>query len=181
MEDKVIVEKCLNGDTDSFEYLVAKYKKLVYSIALRFLRDTHLAEDITQEVFFKAFRKLDMYDTNMKFSAWISRITHNTCIDTIRKNKNYSVAAGDEPVMEDTEGESADEVLVKKEKKQWLEEQIRLLKPGYKTPLLLFHQAGLSYEEIAKTMNVPLSIVKNRIYRARKMLKEKMNEYYREA
>lgn len=180
MEDKLIVEKCLKGDTDSFEYLVAKYKKLVYSIAFRFFNDPHLAEDITQEVFFKAYRKLNMYDTNMKFSAWISRITHNTCIDTIRKNKNYSVAAEENPVIEDT-AEAADEIVVEKEKREWLEEQIRLLKPAYKTPLLLFHQGGLSYEEIAKSMNVPLSIVKNRIYRARKMLKEKMSEYYREA
>lgn len=87
MEDRMIVERCLNGDTDSFEYLVTKYKKLVYSIALRFFNDPHLAEDVTQEVFFKAYRKLYMYDTNMKFSAWISRIAHNTCIDTLRKNK----------------------------------------------------------------------------------------------
>lgn len=180
MEDKVIIEKCLNGDDDSFKYLVAKYKNLVYSIALRFLKDTYLAEDITQEVFFKAYRKLHMYDTNMKFSAWIGRITHNTCIDVIRKNKNYSVVASEDSIIEDT-SEPVDEVLVKKEKKEWLEEQISLLKPGYKTPLLLFHQAGLSYEEIAKSMNVPLSIVKNRIYRARKMLKEKMTEYYKEA
>jgi len=180
MEDKMIVEKCLNGDIDSFEYLVAKYKKLVYSIAISFFKDPHLAEDITQEVFFKAYRKLDMYDTGMKFSSWISRIAHNTCIDTLRKNKNYTVAAEENPVVEDTT-ESADDILINKEKKQWLEEQIRLLKPGYKTPLLLFHQAGLSYEEIAKVMNVPLSIVKNRIYRARKMLKEKMAEYFGEA
>ena len=50
MEDKVIVEKCLNGDTDSFEVLVTKYKKLVYSIAIRFVRDPYIAEDITQDV-----------------------------------------------------------------------------------------------------------------------------------
>lgn len=179
MEDKEIVERCLKGDTDSFEYLVTKYKKLVYSIALRFFQDPHLAEDITQEVFLKAYKKLEMYDPDMKFSAWIGRITHNTCIDTLRKNKNYTVASSDDPIIEDV-GEPADEIVIKKEKKEWLEEQISLLKPGYKTPLLLFHQAGLSYEEIAKSMNVPLSIVKNRIYRARKMLKEKMAEYYEE-
>jgi RNA polymerase sigma-70 factor (ECF subfamily) len=82
-------------------------------------------------------------------------------------------------IIEDTD-DSADEIVIKKEKKQWIEEQIRQLAPGYKTPLLLFHQGGLSYEEIARSMNVPLSIVKNRIYRARKMLKEKMADYYRE-
>lgn len=179
MEEKQIIERCLNGDTDCFSLLVTQYKKLVYSIALRFLKDSYQAEDITQEVFLKAYRKLALYDTNMKFSAWIGRITHNTCIDTIRKDKNYSVVNSDAVVVEDTE-ESADEVLIKKERKQWIEEQIRLLEPGYKTPLLLFHQAGLSYDEIAKSMDVPLSIVKNRIYRARKMLKEKMSEYYRE-
>ena len=82
-------------------------------------------------------------------------------------------------IVEDTD-ESADELVIKKERKQWIEEQIRQLGPGYKTPLLLFHQAGLSYEEIARSMMVPLSIVKNRIYRARKMLKEKMVDYYGE-
>ncbi|HZK26617.1 MAG TPA: sigma-70 family RNA polymerase sigma factor [Thermoclostridium sp.] len=176
MEDKVIVEKCLNGDTDSFEVLVTKYKKLVYSIAIRFVRDPHIAEDITQEVFFKAYRKLDMYDTSLKFSAWIGRITQNTCIDSIRKNKNYSVVSSEDPIIEDT-AKPIDELLVQKEKKQWIDKQISLLKPGYKTPLILFHQAGLSYDEIAKSMDVPLSIVKNRIYRARKMLKQKMAEY----
>ncbi|NLN64754.1 MAG: sigma-70 family RNA polymerase sigma factor [Clostridiaceae bacterium] len=179
MEDREIVERCLNGEIDCFSHLVTNYKKLVYSIALRFLKDPQHAEDITQEVFFKAYRKLALYDTNMKFSSWIGRITHNTCIDTIRKNRNYQVVPSDEMIIEDTD-DSADEIVIKKEKKQWIEEQIRQLAPGYKTPLLLFHQGGLSYEEIARSMNVPLSIVKNRIYRARKMLKEKMADYYRE-
>ena len=179
MEDKEIIERCLSGDTECFSELVRNYKKLVYSIALRFLKDPHTAEDITQEVFLKAYRKLAMYDTNMKFSAWIGRITHNTCIDSIRKDKNYSVVNSDEVIVEDLD-DSADEIVIKKERKQWIEEQIRQLDPGYKTPLLLFHQGGLSYEDIARSMNVPLSIVKNRIYRARKMLKEKMTEYYGE-
>ena len=87
MEDKEIVERCLKGELECFSHLVANYKKLVYSIALRFLKDHQSAEDITQEVFLKAYKKLSLYDTNMKFSAWIGRITHNTCIDTIRKNK----------------------------------------------------------------------------------------------
>jgi RNA polymerase sigma-70 factor (ECF subfamily) len=179
MEEKEIIKRCIDGDIDCFGQLVENYKKLVYSIALRILKDPHTAEDITQEVFFKAYRKLELYDTNMKFSAWLGRITHNTCIDTIRKNKNYSLVASDDVVVGDT-SESTEELVIKKERKQWIEEQIRMLEPGYKTPLLLFHQAGLSYDEIARSMGVPLSIVKNRIYRARKKLKEKMVKYYGE-
>jgi RNA polymerase sigma-70 factor (ECF subfamily) len=179
MEERNIIERCLNGDTDCFSYLVFNYKKLVYSIALRFTRDPHAAEDIAQEVFLKAYKNLHMYDCNMKFSAWIGRITHNTCIDVLRRNKNYFVASSDEQVIEDYK-DSPDEMVIKKERKEWLEGQIRLLAPGYKTPLLLFHKGGLSYEEIARVMNVPLSIVKNRIYRARKMLKDKMTSYYGE-
>ncbi len=179
MEEKEIIERCLNGDTDCFSNLVVNYKKLVYSIALRFVKDPHTAEDITQEVFLKAYKKLSLYDTSMKFSSWIGRITHNTCIDCIRKDRNYTLVNSDEPVIEDLD-EPADEIVIKKERKQWIEEHIRMLEPGYKTPLLLFHQGGLSYEEIARSMKVPLSIVKNRIYRARKMLKEKMAEYYKE-
>lgn len=180
MDDREIVERCLSGDIECFSYLVENYKKLVYSIALRLIKDPHTAEDITQEVFIKAYRKLALYDTSLKFSAWIGRITHNTCIDLIRKDKNYQVVNSDNLIVEDVE-ESVDEHIIRKEQKQWIEEQIRQLKPGYSTPLLLFHQGGLSYEEIAKSMNVPLSIVKNRIFRARKMLKEKMAGYYKEA
>ncbi len=180
MDDREIVERCLSGDIECFSYLVENYKKLVYSIALRLIKDPHTAEDITQEVFIKAYRKLTLYDTSLKFSAWIGRITHNTCIDLIRKDKNYQVVNSDNLIVEDVE-ESVDEHIIRKEQKQWIEEQIRQLKPGYSTPLLLFHQGGLSYEEIAKSMNVPLSIVKNRIFRARKMLKEKMAGYYKEA
>ncbi len=179
MEEREVIDRCLKGDTDSFSFLVTKYKKLVYSIALRFLNDPYLAEDITQEVFFKAYRKLILYDSNMKFSAWIGRITHNTCIDSIRKTRNYKIVDSEDTVIEDYD-EPTDELVIKKERKEWIEEQIRKLEPGYKTPLLLFHQGGLSYEEIARSMNVPLSIVKNRIYRARKMLKERMTEYYGE-
>jgi RNA polymerase sigma factor (sigma-70 family) len=179
MEEREIIERCLNGETDCFSYIVLNYKKLVYSIALRFLKDPHVAEDITQDVFLKAYKKLHMYDCNMKFSAWIGRITHNTCIDVIRRNKNYLTVNSEEQVIEDY-GDSPDEMVIKKERKKWLEDQIRQLAPGYKTPLLLFHKGGLSYEEIARSMNVPLSIVKNRIYRARKMLKEKMMSYYGE-
>lgn len=180
MEDKEIVERCLNGDIECFGYLVEKYKKLVYSIALALMKDPHTAEDISQEVFIKAYRKLGLYDTSLKFSAWIGKITHNTCIDLIRKDRNYQVVNSDNPIIEDME-ESADEHIIRKERKEWIKEQIRQLKPGYKTPLLLFHQGGLSYGEIARSMNVPLSIVKNRIFRARKILKGKMAEYYREA
>jgi RNA polymerase sigma-70 factor (ECF subfamily) len=180
MDDREIVERCLSGDIECFSYLVENYKKLVYSIALRLIKDPHTAEDITQEVFIKAYRKLALYDTSLKFSAWIGRITHNTCIDLIRKDKNYQVVNSDNLIVEDVE-KSVDEHIIRKEQKQWIEEQIRQLKPGYSTPLLLFHQGGLSYEEIAKSMNVPLSIVKNRIFRARKMLKEKMAGYYKEA
>jgi len=179
MEEREIIERCLNGETDCFSYIVLNYKKLVYSIALRFLKDPDAAEDITQEVFLKAYKKLHMYDRNMKFSAWIGRITHNTCIDAIRRNKNHLTVSTEEQDVQ-AYGVSPDETVIKKERKEWLEEQIRLLAPGYKTPLLLFHKGGLSYEEIAKSMNVPISIVKNRIYRARKMLKEKMASYYGE-
>lgn len=180
LSDESLACKSLDGDMSAFEELVNRYKRPVFSIVYRMIGQYQEAEDITQEVFIKAYRKLTLYDTSLKFSAWIGRITHNTCIDLIRKDKNYQVVNSDNLIVEDVE-ESVDEHIIRKEQKQWIEEQIRQLKPGYSTPLLLFHQGGLSYEEIAKSMNVPLSIVKNRIFRARKMLKEKMAGYYKEA
>lgn len=174
MQDYEVVRLCLEGRTEHFEILVDRYQKLVYSLALSYLKDPQLAEDAAQEAFTKAYKHLASYNPAFKFSTWIARITANTCTDLLRKKKDYCPI---EEAFEVTDPKGTPEQqVIGKETKDRLKSLINRLDPKYKQPLMLFHAAGMKYEEIAEYLKVPMSIVKNRIFRARKMLRQAMEE-----
>ncbi|NLW02465.1 MAG: sigma-70 family RNA polymerase sigma factor [Clostridiaceae bacterium] len=174
MQDYEIVRLCLQGRTEFFERLVDRYQKLVYSLAMTRLKDPYLAEDAAQEAFVKAYRHLASYNPEYKFSTWIARITANTCTDLLRKRKGF-YPVDSAPEATDPEGTPEQHVITRETKKR-LETLIDGLSPKYKQPLMLYHISGMKYDEIAEYLKVPMSIVKNRIYRARKMLREAMED-----
>ena len=90
MEDMVHIKKCLNGQKDAFEFLVTKYKNLVYSIALNTLLNKNDAADVTQEVFLKAWANLSRYNPEFTFKTWIARITVNHCINLNYKSRRIT-------------------------------------------------------------------------------------------
>jgi len=146
------------------------------------VRDTALAEDLAQEIFVKAFRSLDAYDPERKFSSWLFKIAHNATIDHLRKR------GLDTQPLEETgvEGEEAglirtlaDPAAVSPaqrherfEMAQALEVAMRRLRPEYREIVVLRFQEGLAYEEIAEATDLPLGTVKTHIHRARKELAE---------
>lgn len=174
MQDYEVVRLCLQGRTEYFEELVERYQKLVYSLALSYLKDPQLVEDAAQEAFVKAYKHLASYNPEFKFSTWIARITTNTCTDILRKRKEMCPI---EDAFEVTDSEDTPEQqVIGRETKNRLEALINRLDPKYKQPLMLYHLSGMKYEEIAEYMRVPMSIVKNRIFRARKMLRQAMED-----
>ncbi len=175
MQDYEIIKLCLDGKTDAFEILVNRYQRLVYSIALNYLKDADLAEDAAQEAFIKAYTYLRSYRPEFKFSTWVARITHNTCIDHLRKRRETTPL--DEAFEVTDCSMTPEDAAISKERRKKLEALINGLEPKYKEPLMLYHASGLRYEEIADLLKVPLSIVKNRIFRARKMLKAALEGY----
>lgn len=173
LSDYEIIKLCVNGDKEIFSELVNRYKNLVYSIILRMITDSEEANDLAQEVFVKVYKNLDKYYPDYKFSTWIIRITTNHVIDYRRKKKQETVSF-EEVDYEISSGESPEEAYLKKEQKQGLEELVGSLPEMYKVPIMLYHQQGLSYQEIADVTDEPLSKVKNRIFRGRKMLKDSL-------
>ncbi len=179
-EDANLVGRCLGGDEKSFEELLNKYRKTVYSICLRMVRNPTDAEDLAQEAFIRTFSVLDRYNPVYPFSSWLFRITSNLCIDFIRRRKDgiYSL---DQPVM-GNEGEMSRQVpsgVVKpdrdmetKEMMTALEESIQLLPEHYRIIVILRHQEQLTYEEISDNLGIPLGTVKARIHRARNLIRE---------
>lgn len=173
--DYELVKQSINGDEDAFAELLTRYKNLVYSVILRMVNDMEDANDLAQEVFIKVYKNLDKYQLEYKFSTWLIRITTNHVIDYRRKKKQDTISM-DDMVYEPADDNTPEKEYISREEKQSLAEVIGDLPDIYKIPIVLYHQQGLRYQEIADIIGEPLSKVKNRIFRGRKMLKEKLEK-----
>ena len=155
-----------------FEELLGRYKNLVYSVVLRMVNDREEANDLAQEVFIKIYRNLARYQPEYKFSTWAIKICSNHVIDYRRKKKAETVNIDDTVGLTAPSADNPETVYAMKELSQLLRGLLEDLPEMYRIPIVLYHQQGLSYQEIADITDEPLSKVKNRIFRGRKILKE---------
>lgn len=174
VSDTDLIQKCLAGDQDAFYELVVRYKKLIYSVVYNMIHDKQEVNDISQEVFIRIYKSLDRYNPEYKFSTWSVKIATNLCLDILRKKKIDSVSI-DEIAGVSSKADTPEIKYIKKEKSQIIREAVASLPEKYRVPIVLFHQNGLSYEEMAKVLNEPMTIIKNRLYRARLLLREKLS------
>ncbi|HPV02198.1 MAG TPA: sigma-70 family RNA polymerase sigma factor, partial [Clostridiales bacterium] len=161
--------------------LVTRYKKLIFSVVYNMINDKEEVSDVSQEVFLRIYKALDRYDPKYKFSTWAVRIATNLCLDMHRKKKADSTPIDE--VRDLSDGmDTPEESYLQKERSERIRRAIQELPEKYRTPIILFHQNGLSYDEMTKVLGQPMTIVKNRLYRARLMLREAlMNERKEEA
>jgi RNA polymerase sigma-70 factor (ECF subfamily) len=180
--DEDIVRRCLAGDRDAYGVLVQRYQGRIVGYVQRMVRDREQALDIAQEAFLKAWVHLARYDSQWRFSTWIYSIASNAAIDHLRRRKKRMVSL-DEPIrMGDSEMQrelpgpdrTAADDLEGKELAERLEAAIAELPFEYRQLLLLRHPGGRSYEEIAEITKLPMGTVKNRIFRARQRLKDRL-------
>ncbi len=173
MTDYELARLCAEGKTQYFEELVERYKNLVYSVLLRMVKDREEVNDLAQDVFIKLYRNIDKYDPQFRFSTWVIRICTNHVIDCRRK-KHLECLPIEDFHMEPDQSDTPEEIALDGERKAIIKETLDDLPEMYRLPVVLYHQNGLSYQEISERINEPMSKVKNRIFRARKMLKEKL-------
>lgn len=173
MTDYELIRACLEKDSRYFEEIVERYKNLVYSIILRMQNDREEANDLAQEVFIKVYKNLHKYYPEYKFSTWIIRITTNHIIDYNRQKKQQYVPLDEVDYEMPAPADSLPEdEYLKKERSKALKDAINGLPDMYKVPIVLYHNQGMSYQEISDAICEPLSKVKNRIFRGRKILKD---------
>jgi len=172
--DVDLISKCLNGDNDAFSGLVTRYKKLIYSVVYNMINNKQDVNDIVQEVFIKIYSALDKYNPEYKFSTWAVRIATNCCLDILKKKRIDAVSIEEKIGVSDSVDTPEDE-YIKKEKRKRINDELNRLPEKYRVPLILFHKNGLSYDEISQVLNEPMSIVKNRLYRARLMLRDSLS------
>ena len=173
-QERVLIARVLDGDTDAFEALVRANEKGVYNLALRMLGSEQDALDASQEAFFRAYRSLDRFQGGSKLSVWLYRVTSNVCLDMLRKAGRRR-----ESPLTDQDGrdlplpdESADpqRELEKKELRRALRRNMAKLEPGFRQALVLRDVNGLTYDEIAQVTGLEPGTVKSRIFRARRKL-----------
>jgi len=171
--DIEIVRKCLAGDVNAFEGFIEKYKKAVYNTAYRMVGNREEAEDISQEAFIRMYNSLSRYNPDYKFLTWALKITTNLCLDSLRKRKGETVPI-DETFDINDGNDTPEEEYIRKENQKMVQDAIMKLPDKYREFLILFHHRNLSYQEIMDITGESLTIVKNRLYRARQMLKEEL-------
>jgi len=167
------INRILQGEPQLYGEIISAYKNAVFSLCYRMVYQKQEAEDLSQEVFLKVYRNLGKYNQKMKFSTWILSIARNTCIDYLRKNRGENVPL-EEGIRTKEVPISAEEAYLYKEQKQEIERAISALPEEYRLLITLYHQQGQSYKEITEILNMPMSLVKNRLHRGRKMLKEQL-------
>ena len=175
MQDMELVKLCIKGDNNAFADLLSRYKNLVYSIVLRMVNDREEANDLAQEVFIKLYKNLEKYSDEYKFSTWTMKITTNHVIDHRRKRVQETTVIDDALELPES-SKTPEEAYLAKEQREMLQEVLEQLPDMYKIPIVLYHQQGLSYQEIAEIIEEPLSKVKNRIFRGRKILKDAISQ-----
>ena len=170
--DQIIINKILEGDTNAFAQLVDRYKDLVFTLALRMVKNREEAEEVSQDTFIKAFKSLDKFKGKSKFSTWIYRVAYNTCLDRLKKIKReYNVVAIDE--FTEHQVKTLDNALDKMEQdehKQKIQECLQLLPSDDSFLLTLYYFEERSLEEISKVVNLTANNVKVKLFRSRKKL-----------
>lgn len=175
--DRELVATAATGLEGSFEELVRRYQRPISAYVYRMVGDYEAALDLTQEIFIKVYGSLARYRSEFKFSTWIYKIAHNCAVDHLRRNagRERSLVSGIEGDQYDlpieSGGLSPEQESEQKERRLEIELVVRSLPTTYRELIVLRHSQDLTYEEIVDVTGLPLGTVKNRLFRAREMMR----------
>ncbi|OGD62306.1 hypothetical protein A2215_03675 [Candidatus Berkelbacteria bacterium RIFOXYA2_FULL_43_10] len=173
--DEEIAKLVQSGSANSFGELIDRYQDKLLRYGKRFLFNYDDVEDAVQEVFIKAYENIQSFNTKMKFSPWIYRIAHNTFINIIRKSKREPISFFDPDTFFAKSLRSDNDVESEANKhfdKMEVEKHLKILKPKYREPLVLYYIEEKSYQEISDILRIPVSTVGVRINRAKNIIKD---------
>jgi RNA polymerase sigma-70 factor (ECF subfamily) len=168
--DREIIDLIVGGEKQLFQVIVDRYKNLVYSLSLRMLgNEDHEADDLAQDAFVRAFRFLDTYKDDFKFSTWISRITVNLYKDRFKK-KRHVMGSEEELARHADQKNNPENETIGNIRRKSVVSIIGRLDEKYRDIVLLYFFEEFSYEEISEVLDVPMGTVKSRLNRAKLIL-----------
>lgn len=189
--DHDLLRLCAVGNPEAFDAIVQRYKNPILNYIYRMLHDYDRALELTQETFIRVYKNAPRYKFMSTFSSWIYKIATNLTLNEIRRRKYVKFNSlvppknidPDEEVLEmdleDTKSPLPDQLLEKDETVMMVRKAIDSLPPKYRSPLILRDVDGMSYEDISKSIRLPLGTVKSRINRGRLLIKKKLEKFFR--
>ena len=177
-DDTILVSRVLAGNPHAFRQLVKQHERLVWHMVSRVANRPQDSEDICQEVFLRVYQKLPLFRHQSKLSTWIATIAYRTAINHAKKEHKHISEDLDQASVYLQETPDAHEQLEKEAVHTYVHEQMSKLPVQYKTILTLFHLEEMSLVEIQQIMDMPVGTVKNYLFRARKLLKDRLQERY---
>lgn len=178
LTDVELIQTAIRGGEDGFEELVRRYQRPITGYIYRMLNNYDASLDVTQEVFIKVYNSLERYSSEYKFSTWLYRIAHNAAIDYMRRNSvnqqslETENADGTYQLQIESPQPNPEQERERSEWRKEIETVVKCLPQVYRELILLRHAQDMSYDEISEITNLPLGTVKNRLFRAREMMRE---------
>jgi len=184
-EEKILVDRALDGDDLAFRELVERYQRRVYALAYGILRDREDAWDVAQEAFVKAYRNLARFEGNAAFYTWLYRIAYNLSMDALRARARRDVVDMDDSRVADVAASSDDaprdadpaHVADRKELAAVIRQAMSKLSDKHRAIIVLREIEGLSYEEMAEVLKISKGTVMSRLFHARKNLQKLLAPY----
>ena len=180
-DDIAVIQLVLQGKQAAYATLVDRYQPYVFKLAMRYVNNREVAEELAQDVFVKAYRFLADFKGNSKFSTWLYTIVNTTCLSYLRKKSDGTVLLEEEKMIGISDHQFAEkpsDILEQKTTKQMLGSAIKLLPEEDARLLTLFYQAEQSVDEVGTIMGLTATNVKVRLFRARAKLKEILERKY---
>jgi len=176
-QERAWIEQALQGDRKAFGQLVRAYERPVYNLTYRMLGDPAEAEDAAQETFLRAYAKLATYQPGRKFVNWLLSIASHHCIDRLRRKGRAPQLSLDGPLPPQwltSDTPRPDQLVTRKQERERVREVLDVLPADYRAAVVLRYWHGMSYREIAATMDTTESAIKSRLHRARRMMAQEL-------
>lgn len=181
---RLLITEILSGNTHRFQTIIEEYERLVSHIVFRMVHNTSDHEDLCQDIFIKVFHHLSSFKFESKFSTWIAQIAYNTCINHLEKKKVklFHDLTAEEQTLESYADDtiSPDQFTERADISRRLQTEIAELPLQFRTILTLFHLDEMSYRDIAAIMDLPEGTVKSYLFRARRLLKDRLLRKYQQ-
>jgi RNA polymerase sigma-70 factor (ECF subfamily) len=183
-DEALLVVASQRGDQDAFAQLVKRHQRRVFNLVFRMLQQYEEASEVTQETFLAAWQGLPSFRGDARFSTWLYRIAYNCSLKQLEQRKRdralRAVMQAEQALVESRGEELLEAGLEARARQAMVHEQLSALPPKYRIVLILRHLQDMTYEEMAEILSVPIGTIKTHLFRARNLLKERLEALDRE-
>ena len=174
INERLIVSQIVSGQKDLFRLLVRQHEKAVYGMGMSFFRNSDDASDFAQEVFLKAYRSLSSFEGRSRFSTWLYKIAYNTAINEVNRRKEYHSLAEEKADRLSNPGDTPERIAIKEAAREAVQAAVKDLPERFRVCVDLYFHYDRSHQEIEAITGYPVNTIKSHVFRAKKMLREKL-------